>query len=192
MGKKSREDNILELFYNMPSKHWHFKEIKKEVDIADNKISRWLKLFEKEKLIKRVKEKGKMPYYISCYEHPEYQNRKKLFALKWFHDSGFLNHLCSLKNTKAVIIFGSFSRWDWNKESDIDLFIMGEDADFDKYKYEEILKREIQLFSFKDSGEFRKRFGKLAEGIINGHLVTGYIDFIELKGETRKNIGKNV
>ena len=180
MGKPSREEDILELFYNMPTKHWHFKDIKKEVNIADNKISRWLKLFEKEKLLKRIKEKRKMPYYISCYENPEYQNRKKLFALKMFHDSGFLNHLCSLKGTKAVIIFGSFSRWDWHKESDIDLFILGSDEDFEQGKYERILKREIHLFNYKNYEELRKISGGLLENIIKSLAIHGDIKYLEV------------
>jgi hypothetical protein len=141
MGKKSREEDILELFYNYPTKHWHFKEIRKEVGIADNKISRWLKLFINKGLIKKIKPTQKMPYYVSNYGSSEYQNRKKIYAIEKLHRSGLLNHLTEL-DAKTVIIFGSFVRWDWNSESDIDLFIFGDDKNLEKGKYEKILHRD--------------------------------------------------
>ena len=127
MGKPSREEDILKLFFEEPTKHWHFQEIKQNVPIADNKVSRWLKKFLRKKIIKKIHPSKKMPYYLSNYEHPEYQNQKRIYALKNLHQSGFLNHLTTLKKAKTVILFGSFSRWDWHKDSDIDLFIFGDD-----------------------------------------------------------------
>ena len=76
MARPSKEEDILELFFNEPTKHWHFSKIKDKVPIADNKISKWLKKFQKEKLIKRIKPKGKQPYYIGNHQAPEYRNRK--------------------------------------------------------------------------------------------------------------------
>ena len=48
----SKEDLILELFYNYPTKHWHFEEIRKEVKITKSKADKWLKRFIKQHLIK--------------------------------------------------------------------------------------------------------------------------------------------
>ncbi|MEK6817094.1 MAG: hypothetical protein AABY09_05745, partial [Nanoarchaeota archaeon] len=120
--KLSKEDDIVYLFFNHPSKHWRFSEIRNEVKIADNKVSRWLKGLEKGKVILKVKASHKMPYYIANYASPEYQNRKRLFAYRMLYDSGLLNYLSSLEKADAVIIFGSFTRWDWFSESDLDIF----------------------------------------------------------------------
>jgi predicted nucleotidyltransferase len=181
MAKPSKELNILELFFNEPTKQWHFSDIKKEVPIADNKISRWLKIFEKEKLINKVQVIGKNPYYISYIDSFEYQIKKKIFALNKFHEIGFLKHISSIKSIKTAIIFGSFSRYDWHKNSDIDLFIYGDDKDFDIDKYSKILNKEIHIFSCKNKGELRKLGEKLLTSIIKGDIVKGDIDFIELK-----------
>ncbi|MGV8162584.1 MAG: nucleotidyltransferase domain-containing protein [Candidatus Nanoarchaeia archaeon] len=178
---KSKEHEVLKIFYNNPTKHWHFSMIKKEVKLPDNKISRWLKIFEKQNLIKKIKEKNKAPYYLGNYESAEYQNSKKIFALKMFYDSGFLNHLTSLEGAKTVILFGSFSRWDWHNESDIDLFIYGDDSKLKKYEYEKILKREIQIFNCKNSDELQKFNVNLMHSIIKGLKLKGSIDFIEVQ-----------
>jgi len=180
MGKQSRETDILELFYNYPTKHWHFGEIKEHVPIADNKVSRWLKSFTKSGLVKRHKPRGSMPYYTSDYENPEYQNRKRLYALQKLHQTGLLNHLSSLKKAESVILFGSMTRWDWYKESDVDVFIYGDPEGLEIAEFELKLHREIQLFICKDR-EGLKKFGKgLIRNIIKGDLIKGSLDFIEV------------
>lgn len=46
--------------------------------------------------------------------------------------SGLLRHIAENEGIKTAIVFGSFSRGDWNRSSDIDLFIYGDDNNFDK------------------------------------------------------------
>lgn len=182
MGRPSKEQDVLELFLDYPSKHWHFNEIKKHVPLPDNKISKWLKEFIKKDLIKRIKKRGKMPYYLADYESPKYRNTKKIFALTKFHKVGLLNHLSSLKKAKTIILFGSMSRWDWYKESDIDLFIYGNPKGLDLGKYQFKLHREFQLFIGKTETDL-KRFGPgLLKSIIKG---------INVKGELPIEIIKN-
>lgn len=176
---KSKEEAILELFFNNPTKHWHFEEIIKEVGIVRSKADKWLKRFIKGGLIKKIKKRGEMPYYISNYENPSYKNKKRIFALKRLYETGFLNHLYSLKKAKTVILFGSFARWDWYKESDIDLFIYGDAEGLRTGKYEMKLHRDIQLFICKDQKELKK-FGKgLIRNIIQGDIIKGNIRFFE-------------
>lgn len=180
MGKPSKEQKIIELFFNQPTKHWHFKDIVKEAKISENRANHWLKQLIKEKIIKYNKKEGKMPYYTGNYDHPNYKNKKKLYALENFYKTGFLQHLESL-NASTIIIFGSFSRSDWHKSSDIDLFIIGNDSKLDKVKYEEILKREIQLFTFENKKEAKKTNPYLINNIINGYFVKGKVQ--NLTGE---------
>jgi predicted nucleotidyltransferase len=177
----SKEENVLELFFGSPTREWHFEEVLKEAGIARSKASAWLKKFEREKIVKRVKEKGRMPYYTGNYESPSYQNRKKLFALERFYQSGLLNHLSSLGQAKAVIIFGSFSRWDWSKNSDIDLFIYGQEKGLKIAEYELRLKREIQPFICHNRKELEKLSTGLVKNIIKGILIKGDFDFVKVR-----------
>jgi len=176
MGKPSMEENILLLFFEQPTRHWHFKDIKAKVPIADNKISRWLKIFRAQNLITRVKPKKRMPYYISNCEDPNYQNKKRIFALKKLYETGFLNHLSALKKAKTVIIFGSFVRWDWHKDSDIDLFIYGDPEGLDAAKYWPKLHKQVQTHAFQNLKQIKKIRSGLLKNVLKGYLVKGSMD----------------
>lgn len=174
MAFQSKEQDLLKLFFNFPTKHWRFKELKEKADLSDAKLAKWLHKFIKTDLIKKVKIENKMPYYTGNYKTPNYQNSKKIFALQEFHKSGLLNHLSSLR-AKVIIIFGSFSRWDWHDKSDIDLFIFGNAEDFKPTKYEKELHREIQIFHAKNKKDLKKYGSALINNIIQGEFIKGDI-----------------
>lgn len=169
----NKESNVLELFFNEGSKHWHFEEIIKASKLSRDKANNWLVRFQKEKLITKIKEKGKMPYYIADFESPSYKNRKKLYALEKFYKTGLLNHLMGLKEAKTIILFGSFSRSDWHTNSDIDIFILGNADKFEQGLYEKKLGREIQTFIYKEENNIQKG---LLKSILTGYTIKGSIN----------------
>lgn len=177
---KSKENDMLELFFDNPTKEWHFEEILKEAKIARSKATGWLKQFIKEGIIHRIKEKGKMPYYMSDHNSAGYQNKKRIFALNRLYESGLLNHLAGLKKAKAVILFGSFSRWDWYKGSDIDIFIYGSPQGLSIAKYELVLHRDIQLFICENKKDLKKLGSGLVKNIVKGNLLKGDLDFVKV------------
>jgi predicted nucleotidyltransferase len=178
---KSKEDKIIKLFYDNPTKEWHFEEIVKESGLARSKVSNWLNVFINKNLIKKIKKKGKMPFYISCYNSSDYKINKKLFALNQLYNSGLLVHLDSLKKAKTIIIFGSFVKSDWYKNSDLDLFIYGNSEGLNITKYEQKLNREIQLIHCNTKKELKKINNDLIKNIIKGNLIKGNLDFIEVE-----------
>jgi len=177
---ESKQEKILELFFDHPTKQWHFEEIVNAAKIARSKADRWLKLLTKQELIKRVKLSGKMPYYIGNYTSTIYKNKKKLFALTKLDESGLLDHLSSLPKADTVILFGSYSRSDWYKESDIDIFIHGDAQGLKVAEYELKLHRDIQLFICHDKKELTKLGSGLLKNIIKGNFIKGDLDFIEV------------
>lgn len=177
---KSKEEDILNLFFEFPTKHWHFEDVVKSIKISRSKINNWLKKFIKEDLIKRIKKRGKMPYYIANYDSPNYQNRKKLFAQTQLYNSGFLNHLLSLKKVNTIILFGSFVRWDWHKYSDVDLFVFGDLDGLNLGKYELKLNRDIQLFACKNKKDLKKFGVGFVKNILKGDLIKGDLSFLKV------------
>jgi len=176
-----KKQNVKELFFNNASRHWHFEEIVKESKLSRAQANEWLKRLQKEGIITKTKEKGKMPYYTGNFNSPQYKNSKKIYALEKFHETGLLNHLQALKKAATIVIFGSFARADWNEKSDIDLFIYGNDSEFNQGKYESRLKREIQVFTVKDKKEFRKFKPGLLRDVATGYIVKGNLQFMEVK-----------
>ncbi len=177
---ESKEGRVAELFFDNPTKEWHFEEIAREAKIARSKADDWLKKFIKERLIKKIKKSGKMPYYTSNYSSSDFKNKKKIFALNKLYETGLLNHLDSLKKAKTVILFGSFSRSDWYKNSDIDIFIYGNPEGLRISNYELKLHRDIQLFICKNKNELKKLGNGLIRNVIKGNIIKGNIDFIEV------------
>lgn len=176
-----KEESVLNLFFERPTKQWHFEEILKEARISRPQASRWLKAFTEQGIAKRVKPKGKMPYYIGEYENPSYQTKKKLFALNQMEANGMLTHLASLKKAESVILFGSMSRWDWTKESDIDLFIYGDPEGFDKGAFRKKTHRQIELFTCKNKQEIKSMNPALMRSITEGYIIKGNLQFLEAK-----------
>jgi predicted nucleotidyltransferase len=177
---KSKEEIMLGLFFDNPTREWHFEEILREAKITRSKADRWLKRFIKEGFIRRIKEKGKMPYYVSTYKSPSYKNRKRIFALNKLYDSGLLNHLSSLPKVRTIVLFGSFARSDWHRDSDIDIFIYGEPEGLRLAKYEMKLHRDIQPFICRNLKELRKFGEGLIRNIIKGNLIKGNMDFVRV------------
>ncbi len=101
------KQNILvkELFYNHPTKQWHFEQIMREAHLSRAQTNEWLKKLIHENIIKRIKPLKKMPHYIANYEHPHYQNSKRLYALEQLHKSGLFDYLLSLDKAKVIVLF---------------------------------------------------------------------------------------
>ena len=170
----------MELFFENPTKEWHFEEVVKEVKIARSKADIWLKKFIKKKLIKKIKKRGKMPYYISNYDSLEYKNKKRIFAFNKLYESGLLSHLGGLQKAETVIIFGSFSRSDWYEDSDVDVFIYGNPEGLKIVNYELKLHKNIQLFICQNKEELSKLGKGLIRNILKGNLIKGNLDFVEV------------
>jgi len=177
MGQMSKEENVLELFFNESSKHWHFEDIVKKSRLTRDKVNKWLNRFMEEGIITKVKVKGKMAYYVSNFSNPSYKIRKRLYTLNIFYRKGFLNHLMQIQ-ARSVILFGSFARSDWNSESDIDVFIYGSANDFEQGKFERKLGREIHPFVCKNKRDIKKFREGMLNNILSGYVVKGDLSFL--------------
>ena len=184
MHGRSKEIKILKLFFEEPTKQWRFKDIKEKVSIADSKLAEWMKKFVKKKIIIKTKRKGHMPFYTANHQETTYRFRKKIFAQNQLFNSGLLKHLSGLKKSKTVILYGSFNRSDWYKDSDIDIFIYGNPEGLKLSKYETKLHRNIQLINAKNKKELEKLNPKLLRNILRGQIIIG-----DLKIEIIKNAG---
>ncbi len=171
---KSRE-TLKELFYNNPTKYWHFEQLRQEAGLSRAQTNEWIKRLLKENVIVRIKPRGRMPYYLANYRHPHYQNSKRLYALQQLHDSGLLDYLASLEKAQAVILFGSFSRWYWYDTSDIDIFVYGDVGNVYVGRFMPKLKREIQVFAGKDETDLQQMGPALLQNIIKGITIKGTV-----------------
>ncbi len=179
MASPSKEENVLKLILeNSPLKEWHFEEIVREAKATKAVSNKWLKKYTKKGLLKRIKKKGKFPYFTAGSNNPAYQSLKKIYALEQLYKSGLIQKLLSLKKARTIIIFGSTIKGDWYKDSDIDIFIYGNADELEKNTYELKLGRNIEMHVFENKEEIREVKTGLIKNIINGYFVKGQIQDI--------------
>ena len=182
MASKSKEEDVLRLILeNSPLKEWHFEDLRREANVTKAVASKWLKKYIKDGLIKRIKKKGRFPYFSVASNNPVYYSLKRIYALQKLHASGLIPKLLSLDKAKTIIIFGSIAKGDWYKDSDIDIFIFGNSSGFDKNIYELKMKTNIELHVFEDKKEIEEVKSGLIKNVINGYVVKGSIqDFLNI------------
>jgi predicted nucleotidyltransferase len=168
---RSKEAQVLGVLFNS-SRQWRFEELRRDSGITRPQLSRWLKKFEKEGIIQRIKRKGEMPHYLADFHNPGYEIRKRLYAFNLLAGSGFLSHLLSLDKAQVIVIFGSFARSDWFNLSDIDVFIYGSDKGLNKEDFELKLARDIQVHLAKNRQDLIS-MDKLLPYVLNGIFVKG-------------------
>ena len=116
-----------------------------------------------------------MPYFTANHDHPDYQNKKRIYALNRMLETGLLSRLQSLKKAKAVVIFGSFANGEWNTESDIDVFIYGDPEDLKFGTVWKGLGRELEVHAFRTMEEIKKIRSGLIKNVVGGYFVKGSV-----------------
>ena len=182
MGSPSKEEKVLKLILeNSPLKEWHFEEIVRKANVTRLVANKWLKKYRHEGLFRYIKEKGKFPYYIAGANNLAYYSIKRIYALEQLHKSGLITKLLSIKTAKTIILFGSIVKGDWYKDSDIDIFILGDISDFNKNIYELRLHKKIELHIFHNIKEIKEIKTGLIQNIVNGYVLKGQIqDFAKV------------
>lgn len=180
MASPSKERQINQLiFENSPFKQWHFEEIVTRTNITRAVVNKWLNKLIKKNILKRIKEKGRHPYYVAGKNNPYYQSAKRLHALKQLHEKLIPELLAT--NAQTIILFGSMAKGDWYKESDIDLFVLGRLDMFEKHIYEDQLNHPIELHVFKDVNEIAEVQTELIQNVVNGYVIKGRIQDVTAK-----------
>lgn len=71
----------------------------------------------------------------------------------------------------AIVLFGSLSKAEVKKDSDIDLAIFANERKLNIKNFEDKLRRKIQIYWFKSLTKIKNK--ELANNIANGYILTG-------------------
>lgn len=176
MLQKDNRYKILKLFFQDPLPKgigFQLREISRKAEIAPTSVKKYLNELENEGLI--IKKKHRIyeyPVYYANRENDYFKFLKKLDIIKDIKESGLLDYLNDKCMPDVIILFGSASKGEDIKESDIDLFIQSKEKKLQLSKYENYLSRKINIF-FKDT--FNKLSKELKNNIINGDILNGYL-----------------
>src|SRR3989344_439530 len=140
-------DYILRCFFEEPNKWYHVRELSRLIKINPATISKYLNKLNKEEILIKKRERGHLLFKADT-ENENYKDKKKFYNITLIKKSGLLEFLDKeLNYPEAVILFGSFSKGENDKNSDIDLFVISNlKRELNLSDFKKIFHREVQLF----------------------------------------------
>lgn len=175
MYQKNNKYKVLKIFFDDPNPREGFqlREISRKTRIAPTSVKRYLKEMEKENLIKKWRGRPQSyPIYFPNRDSEKYRFCKKIDIISRINESGILKCLDNNCSPDVVILFGSASRGEDIKKSDIDIFLLCKERKIDTKEFERELKRKINLFFCEN---FSKLSKELKNNILNGIILKGYL-----------------
>lgn len=172
---------VLRVFFDDPNPREGFtiRWISKEIGLAPTSVKLHLDELSKEKdhgypLVIRSKGRSYLTYWANMASEL-FRFYKKMDMIFRLEESGILEKLSKEYSPDVIVLFGSASRGEDVKGSDVDLFLISSEKNLDLSKYEKILKRRISLHF---STHFNKLPEELRNNIINGIVLRGYLKVV--------------
>ena len=169
---------VLRAFFDDPQPREGFtiRYISKTIGLASTSVRLHLQELcreDKEGYPLVVKSKGiSYPIYRANRESGLFRFYKKIDMIFRLEENGLLERLWDELSPRSVVLFGSASRGEDVKESDVDIFILGKERKIELGKYESALKRKVSLHFAAELSELPK---ELRNNIINGTILRGYM-----------------
>jgi len=171
MIEKYNRYKILREFFNFPRMDFHIRQICRLTKISQPSVINHLKELLNENLI--IKEKKSIyPTFRANRENEHFKIYKKLDIILRINKTGLINYIYDSCLPNSIILFGSASKGEDIKESDIDLFVQSKEKKLDLKKYSKLLNREVSLFFQEDFNKLNK---EIKNNIINGIILKGYL-----------------
>ena len=162
--KNQKWNKVLELFFNNPERTFTIREINKQTKVPTTTIQRYLKELRKENIID---DKNRFLYY------PYSKFLKIFFMISKMYETGLMVYLAKELNPSLMILFGGVRKGEYDKNSDIDLFIETPiKKELNLKNFEKMLNHKIDLFIESDINKVNKN---LFNNLINGIKLAGYL-----------------
>ncbi len=165
--KNQKWNKVLELIFNNPDRPFTIREISKQTKVPTTTVQRYLKELKRDKINYFLDKENRFIY------HPYSKFLKTYFIINNLYKSGLIDYLSSKLNPSLIILFGSVRKGEYDKDSDIDIFIETTvKKELNLKEFEEELNHKIDLFIESDIKKVNKN---LFNNIINGIKLVGYL-----------------
>jgi predicted nucleotidyltransferase len=160
--------NNLKPFYEDCYRRINIREYSRIMKISAPTASKILFKMNKQGLLNLEKERN----YLFFYANKENKNFIDFSRIYWRNKfNELLDFLNKQLTSPTIILFGSLSKAEAKSDSDIDLAIFSNKKNINLEKFEEILKRKIQILWFESITKIENK--ELANNIINGYILKG-------------------
>ncbi|MBI4163447.1 MAG: nucleotidyltransferase domain-containing protein, partial [Candidatus Aenigmarchaeota archaeon] len=124
MSKIIDIESVLSVFVEDPERKYNVRELARITDITPSSASKYLSLFSKEGFLLKKRERN-MVLFSANTESSVFRDFKVYYNIKKIRSSGLIGFIeKELNYPEAIILFGSYSKGENTKKSDIDLFIL--------------------------------------------------------------------
>ncbi|MBI5803660.1 nucleotidyltransferase domain-containing protein [Candidatus Pacearchaeota archaeon] len=139
---------IARLFIEEPYKEFYLREIAKRLKISVFAAKQYADFLVKEGMLKEER-RANLRYLSFNSQSLTARYLKISFSIKKIEDSGLIDFLKEkVTNLTSVILFGSIARGEDDKNSDLDLVIIGKSEKIDFSKFNIKINREINAHFF--------------------------------------------
>lgn len=163
--------NDLEPFFMDNYRRINVREYSRLKGISAPTSSKILQNLVREGLLKQEEERNYI-FYSAQRESPLFINLSRVFWLNELEKSGLNGFLEKEFSDPLIILFGSFSKAEVRKDSDIDIAIFSASGKNPNLSvFEKKLKRKIHLFAFKNADDVKSP--ELLANLHNGFILMG-------------------
>lgn len=153
---------VLGYFFMNPETRKHLHDLANVLKIDASNLSKKLKELEDEKLLESKLDGNRRIYFLNK-NFPLIEEYKKIYIYKYGFENRIKGELKKISGIDEAYIFGSFLRSDFNKNSDIDLLLIGNHSSIEVIKVmsglEEDFGREINVVNYSKK-DFSEKKGK--------------------------------
>jgi len=171
MLQNNNRERISNVFFDDPLGELQLREISRNVRVAPPSVKRYLKELKKDELILSTRHKlYGYPVYHANRESPYFRFLKRMTLVKQLYP--IIEQIQKTCHAECIILYGSASRGEDTKESNIDIFIRSDPNELRLERFEKKLNRKFH-FLFRKS--FDSLSNELKNNILNGIVLYGYI-----------------
>lgn len=160
--------NDLKPYFEDNYKRIHVREYAKLQNISPPTASKLLEELKEKQLLRKEIDKKHYCFYANK-ESEDFKDLQRMYYRKKLND--LIKHIDRETISPLIILFGSIAKAEAKKQSDIDIAIITPtQKTIDVKKFESTLKRNIQLFNFKNLDDIPT---ELKNNILNGYILHG-------------------
>jgi predicted nucleotidyltransferase len=163
LQSKKTGQEIIRFFYKFPSKQFTVRELATKTKMSKSTVQYRLQALKSQGIISAQNK------WVDSWPN---RLRKTFYYIDKIIQSGLIDYLEHEFAASAIIIFGSFSKGESIKGSDIDIFVeCAREKEYNLRKFEKKLGHNIELITRSSIMKLPKR---LRNNVVNGIKLKGY------------------
>lgn len=169
--------DVLKIYFENSLDEFSVRDIARLVELSPSTVSKVIKKYNGLGVLK-IREYKNILLSSANKENDLFKDMKKFYNIQKLKKSGLIDELNKFYHNPTIILFGSFSRGEDVKTSDIDIVVFSEiKKDFQNMaKFEKKLGKELQIFCFNQVSSVKNT--GLLNNMLNGTILQGGVEWI--------------